>query len=83
MQIAYYTIIVLMGFIIGLPVTLLSKEKKNNWIPKAFILGNAIIILLVFWVSNCLSQGMNIWARILLAILILIAIAIIVWKKMY
>lgn len=81
MQIAYYTIIVLMGFIIGLPVTLLSKEKKNNWIPKAFILGNAIIILLVFWVSNCLSQGMNIWARILLAILILIAIAIIVWKK--
>lgn len=35
----------------------------------------------MFWVSNCLSQGMNIWARILLPILMHIAITIIVWKK--
>lgn len=81
MQIIYYTIMVLTGFTIGLSLVALSKEQKKNWIPYAFILGNAFVILVVFWMSNCFSQGMNSWARILLIILLLAAITIIVRER--
>ena len=81
MQIVYYTIIALVGGILGLPIMLLSKEKKKSWIPESFILGNAFVIIITFWMSSCLSQGMNVWARFMLSILVLIALLVIVWKR--
>lgn len=58
-QIAYYALIIIFSFVLGFGYVLLSKREQENWFPKSFIYGTAILMVISYWVSYFCKKGFD------------------------
>lgn len=81
-QILYYLFIIFLTCFIGFSAILYAKEMKKNWIPRSFILGTSIIILVSFWMSYLSKNGLRPIAWIVIGILLLFSAVSLIRNKL-
>lgn len=82
-QIAFYLIIIIISFAIGLAFILLSKNKQENWIPRSFIYGTGILLIISYWISYFSASGFcKIAIPAILFLLACAAVLFIIKRKM-
>uniref|UniRef100_UPI0040573CBF hypothetical protein n=1 Tax=Acetatifactor sp. TaxID=1872090 RepID=UPI0040573CBF len=81
LQISFYISAILLVFPIGFSVILLSKKQQENWIPKSYLYGTAILIIGAYWISYFNEKGLRGPSRYFVALALMGAMAIVILRR--
>lgn len=81
LQLIYYTSTVIIVFPIGLAVVLLAKKEQENWIPKSYMYGTAILTISSYWLSCFSKNGLRGPSKYFILLALLGAVSICVIRR--
>ena len=80
-QLFYYLFIVLFTFIIGFALIVCQNRRQENWIPKSFLAGASLLVLISFWISYLNPNGLRTPSKVIVGVLLALSILLFIVKK--
>ena len=80
-QLFYYLFIVLFTFIIGFALIVCQNRRQENWIPKSFLAGASLLVLISFWISCLNPNGLRMPSKVIVGVLLALSILFFIVKK--